>query len=197
LDDEQPYEQGRLTMPYYILTDSDWSFEDNDDGGCDIVFAENPMEAARIVAQRHADADGPTASGGVYFVVGEFERPPKLIGWTGAEWEHGKVTMDTVWNDAPKESNDNAPAVYTVGDHTMSRVFKPAGLTDVSDLQAVLDRVEQVLLAQAQLNRLAKDVCDSTTHEDVDALPEEFTRLSVALVDMAIQVQDMEARLEL
>ncbi|CAN7301136.1 hypothetical protein LJR221_001498 [Agrobacterium tumefaciens] len=35
--------------------------------------------------------------------------------------------------------------VFTIGDNTMSRVFKPSGLTNLHDLQAVLNAVEKVL----------------------------------------------------
>jgi hypothetical protein len=37
------------------------------------------------------------------------------------------------------------PVAYTIGDHTMEKVFKPAGLTNVHDLQAVFDAVEVAL----------------------------------------------------
>lgn len=37
------------------------------------------------------------------------------------------------------------PVAYTIGDHTMEKVFKPSGLTNVHDLQAVFDAVEMAL----------------------------------------------------
>lgn len=38
------------------------------------------------------------------------------------------------------------PKQFIIGDNTMEEVFKPAGLTDMSDLQAVMDAVEKALL---------------------------------------------------
>ena len=45
-----------------------------------------------------------------------------------------------------KAFNDAAePVQYQIGPNTMERVFKAAGLTDLSDLQAVMDAVEKAL----------------------------------------------------
>ena len=38
-----------------------------------------------------------------------------------------------------------APEKYNIGDATMRHIFMPTGMTDVSDMQAVFDRVEAVL----------------------------------------------------
>lgn len=43
--------------------------------------------------------------------------------------------------------------VYTIGDNTMARVFKPSGLTNVADLQAVFDAVELALTEKALKER--------------------------------------------
>ncbi|MGG1954320.1 hypothetical protein [Enterobacter cloacae] len=37
------------------------------------------------------------------------------------------------------------PEVYNIGDATMRHIFTPAGITDVSDMQAVFDQIETVL----------------------------------------------------
>lgn len=46
---------------------------------------------------------------------------------------------------APQE-----PEKYTIGNLTMDRVFKAAGLTNVSDMQAVFDQVEVALRSIAE-----------------------------------------------
>lgn len=46
---------------------------------------------------------------------------------------------------APEE-----PRKYLIGDRTMSAVFEPAGLKNVSDLQAVFDAVEKALAPEAE-----------------------------------------------
>lgn len=38
-----------------------------------------------------------------------------------------------------------APEKYNIGDATMRHIFTPTGMTDVSNMQAVFDRVEAVL----------------------------------------------------
>jgi hypothetical protein len=43
------------------------------------------------------------------------------------------------------------PKVYNIGVNTMAQVFKPSGLTDLHDLQAVLDAVENAIAAQANI----------------------------------------------
>lgn len=40
-----------------------------------------------------------------------------------------------------------APEVYNIGDATMRHIFKPTGMTNISDFQAVFDRIEVVLTA--------------------------------------------------
>lgn len=43
-----------------------------------------------------------------------------------------------------------APEKYNIGDATMLHIFTPTGMTNVSDMQAVFDRVEAVLVGMAQ-----------------------------------------------
>ncbi len=43
-----------------------------------------------------------------------------------------------------------APEKYSIGDATMRHIFTPTGMTDVSDMQAVFDRVEAVLVGMEQ-----------------------------------------------
>lgn len=46
--------------------------------------------------------------------------------------------------------------VFNIGDATMRHVFKPTGMTDVSDMQAVFDRVEVVLAELLEKLRIAE-----------------------------------------
>ncbi|HFN0526427.1 MULTISPECIES: hypothetical protein [Klebsiella pneumoniae complex] len=48
------------------------------------------------------------------------------------------------------ESAQPAPEKYNIGDATMRHIFTPTGMTDVSDMQAVFDRVEAVLVGMDQ-----------------------------------------------
>ena len=43
-----------------------------------------------------------------------------------------------------------APEKYHIGDATMRHIFTPTGMTNVSDMQAVFDRVEAVLVGMDQ-----------------------------------------------
>lgn len=43
-----------------------------------------------------------------------------------------------------------APEKYNIGDATMRHIFTPTGMTSVSDMQAVFDRVEAVLVGMEQ-----------------------------------------------
>ncbi|HFJ2433206.1 TPA: hypothetical protein ACXIWS_003102 [Klebsiella pneumoniae] len=43
-----------------------------------------------------------------------------------------------------------APEKYNIGDATMRHIFTPTGMTNVSDMQAVFDRVEAVLVGMEQ-----------------------------------------------
>jgi len=70
------------------------------------------------------------------------------------------------------------PKVYNIGVNTMAQVFKPSGLTDLHDLQAALDAVENALAAQVQDVAVAEIV---SKHGDPEAFGE---RELVALVDI-------------
>ncbi|MEH5877545.1 hypothetical protein [Klebsiella variicola] len=43
-----------------------------------------------------------------------------------------------------------APEKYNIGDATMRHIFTPTGMTNISDMQAVFDRVEAVLVGMDQ-----------------------------------------------
>ncbi|HHG8684458.1 MULTISPECIES: hypothetical protein [Enterobacter cloacae complex] len=62
----------------------------------------------------------------------------------GDELEELRSTQDT----APPAQE--APEVYNIGDATMRHIFTPAGITDVSDMQAVFDQIETVLAGMWQ-----------------------------------------------
>lgn len=67
----------------------------------------------------------------------------------------------------PPQSGEAAkPNVYDIGDNTMARVFKPAGLTNLHDLQAVFDAVEKAFAAappalQVKAETVAVDLADA------------------------------------
>lgn len=60
-----------------------------------------------------------------------------------------------------------APEKYNIGDATMRHIFTPTGMTNVSDMQAVFDRVEAVLVG---MDQPAPVVPDEVTAEDCPAL---------------------------
>ncbi|HFN1288230.1 TPA: hypothetical protein ACHB3O_004615 [Klebsiella pneumoniae] len=60
-----------------------------------------------------------------------------------------------VWFDLPfrlrsAANAQPAPEKYNIGDATMRHIFTPTGMTNVSDMQAVFDRVEAVLVGMDQ-----------------------------------------------
>ncbi|VAS30328.1 hypothetical protein [Klebsiella variicola] len=61
-----------------------------------------------------------------------------------------------------------APEKYNIGDATMRHIFTPTGMTNVSDMQAVFDRVEAVLVGMEQpapvvpdFKKLARELVDN------------------------------------
>lgn len=60
---------------------------------------------------------------------------------------HQAKYVSAIWQRLLRtESNDDAePTKYHIGDATLRFVFQSAGLTDISDMQAVFDRIESVL----------------------------------------------------
>jgi hypothetical protein len=60
-----------------------------------------------------------------------------------ARWLHEELKAARLRADQSPETKQ--PEVFTVGDQTMEQVFRPSGLTNVHDLQAVLDAVERAL----------------------------------------------------
>lgn len=66
--------------------------------------------------------------------------------WAGEPQELWDRAVQAWWKSAPDMHPDMVQ--YNVGDFTMEMVFKPTGMTNLSDMQAVLDQVE-VALGQA------------------------------------------------
>lgn len=55
------------------------------------------------------------------------------------------------WRSAPLYRHAQpAPEKYNIGDATMRHIFTPTGMTNVSDMQAVFDRIEAVLVGMEQ-----------------------------------------------
>lgn len=60
---------------------------------------------------------------------------------------------------------DSPGRQFNIGDETMRLVFTPTGMTNISDLQAVFDRVEVVLAGRGAPIRLTPDVTIDPTEE--------------------------------
>lgn len=74
------------------------------------------------------------------------------------------------------ESREKVPLdVFTIGENTMSRVFKPSGLTNLHDLQAVLDAVEKSLTPGEPV----AEVLDRAGGFLFSIFPEAFHRLHI------------------
>lgn len=75
---------------------------------------------------------------------------------TQAMFEKLAVNKQRSWPE-PKDGEPRlhikaqpAPEKYNIGDATMRHIFTPTGMTNVSDMQAVFDRVEAVLVGMEQ-----------------------------------------------
>lgn len=78
------------------------------------------------------------------------------VAWTWHYREQWHVTndegraRDLAWDGVKVEPlyrhAQPAPEKYNIGDATMRHIFTPTGMTNVSDMQAVFDRVEAVLV---------------------------------------------------
>lgn len=64
-----------------------------------------------------------------------------------------------------------APEKYNIGDATMRHIFTPTGMTNVSDMQAVFDRVEAVLVGMDQPAPVVPAVSDDIGEIRVGRLP--------------------------
>lgn len=62
-------------------------------------------------------------------------------------WPLDQDQVLRLYQQVEAAKNSIAPDEYKVGVETMAKVFKPAGLTNISDLQAVFDAVELALTA--------------------------------------------------
>ncbi|HCI4370649.1 TPA: hypothetical protein NO682_005068 [Klebsiella pneumoniae] len=61
------------------------------------------------------------------------------------------ISVSAGTGDAPLYRHAQpAPEKYNIGDATMRHIFTPTGMTNVSDMQAVFDRVEAVLVGMDQ-----------------------------------------------
>lgn len=82
------------------------------------------------------------------------------VAWTWHYREQWHVTndeeraRDLAWDgvkvDPLYRHAQPAPEKYNIGDATMRHIFTPTGMTNVSDMQAVFDRVEAVLVGMNQ-----------------------------------------------
>ncbi|EPY9664513.1 hypothetical protein ACTZPA_08015 [Klebsiella pneumoniae] len=83
------------------------------------------------------------------------------VAWTWHYREQWHVTNDKCRAEFVAKDGDVAvlplyrhaqpvPEKYNIGDATMRHIFTPTGMTNVSDMQAVFDRVEAVLVGMDQ-----------------------------------------------
>ena len=73
---------------YYALTDSDWSFDDQDEGRATIVLANSPEEAVRKATDIEIAEQGEGV--GIHWKVAKLT----LVGFQGAEWDNSKPSFD-------------------------------------------------------------------------------------------------------
>lgn len=69
-------------MSYYALTDSDWPWDDDDEGRAIVVHANTPQDAVRIATEKHI-AENPGA-GGIDWKVARLWN----VGFEGVDWEN-------------------------------------------------------------------------------------------------------------
>lgn len=114
----------------------EWVAQFDEDGGCDAT--DRQLEA--LIRQSLAAMDSePVAyawvsrSGKKYLTRCEPE-----------QWRDAVIVTPLYRHAQP------APEKYNIGDATMRHIFTPTGMTNVSDMQAVFDRVEAVLVGMDQ-----------------------------------------------
>lgn len=89
------------------------------------------------------------------------EKDSEPVAWTWHYREQWHVTNDKCRAEFVATDGDvavlplyrhaqPAPEKYNIGDATMRHIFTPTGMTNVSDMQAVFDRVEAVLVGMDQ-----------------------------------------------
>ena len=89
------------------------------------------------------------------------EKDSEPVAWTWHYREQWHVTNDERRAEFVAKDGDvavlplyrharPAPEKYNVGDATMRHIFTPTGMTNISDMQAVFDRVEAVLVGMDQ-----------------------------------------------
>lgn len=78
-------------MTYYILTDSDWAWDDTEGGAPYTVEAESPEEAVLKANELLVSDDpGMLVGGGIQWVIGVIQ----AIGTTNVLWENNKTTIE-------------------------------------------------------------------------------------------------------
>lgn len=117
----------------------EWVTQFDEDGGCDAT--DRQLEA--LIRQSLAAMDS------------------EPVAWTWHYREQWHVTNDKCRAEFVATDGDvavlplyrhaqPAPEKYNIGDATMRHIFTPTGMTNVSDMQAVFDRVEAVLVGMDQ-----------------------------------------------
>ncbi|MCA0338969.1 MAG: hypothetical protein LCH99_04480 [Proteobacteria bacterium] len=98
-------------MSYYALTDSDWPWDDQDEGRAIVVRADSPEEAVKVATEMHLkECQG---AGGIGWKVARLMN----VGFEGVDWEDDKNPNFDGFNYYPAGSNgppDLPPAVTTI-----------------------------------------------------------------------------------
>ncbi|MGU9776170.1 hypothetical protein ACV3J7_07180 [Salmonella enterica] len=105
----------------------------------DIEFAQECADVACIIreAQERRAADNAEPIGWIIDSIYE--------GSNGKDIDYYEEDLQNLPAGTRVYAVPNPVVRYTIGEATMRHIFTPAGLTDVSDMQAVFDRVECVL----------------------------------------------------
>jgi hypothetical protein len=105
-------------MSYYALTDSDWPWDDQDEGRAIVVRADSPEGAVKVATEMHLkECQG---AGGIDWKVARLMN----VGFEGVDWEDDKKPVFDGFNYYPAGSNGpsdlppgDAPTASSGGDH--------------------------------------------------------------------------------
>jgi hypothetical protein len=100
---------------------------------------------------------------------------PKGITNHGIVGHDGSVYTDVMVQDIIRaaveaDRRDKSAKKYQIGDETYQRVFKASGLTNLSDMQAVLDAVESALVEADRQGRMPSDGMDDVLNDALSNL---------------------------
>jgi hypothetical protein len=91
-------------MPYFALTDTDWSWDDQDEGLAIVVNADTPEEAVKKATEIHLDEYGASRSGidgGITWKVAQLMG----VGFQMVEWTDGVPAYNDEFTNYSAGSN--------------------------------------------------------------------------------------------